>query len=68
MKAFDFKNLSSSLKCLKTLQTVWQKIPPLNWKSTLWKLITFYPNTQICPGKMIKLKLSNCDNTTFDWV
>ena len=34
---------------------------------SLWKLITFYPNEQIWPNKLIKLKLSNHDNTQFVW-
>ncbi len=32
---------------------------------TLWKLITFYPNKQIWPNKLIKFKLSDHDNTQF---
>jgi len=38
-------------------------------KSTLslWKLITIYPNKQIWPNKLIKLQLSNRDNTQFIW-
>ncbi len=35
---------------------------------SLWKLITFYPNEQIWPNKLIKLKLSNHDNNQFVWL
>jgi len=36
-------------------------------KIFLWKLITFYPNKQIWPNKLVNLKLSNHDNIQFVW-
>jgi len=38
-------------------------------KSTLslWKLVTFYPNKQIWPNKLIEPKLCNHDNMKFVW-
>jgi len=49
-----YKNITSSDRKKSTL--------------SLWKLINFYPNKQIWPNKLIKLNLSNHDNTQFVWV
>jgi len=40
---------------------------PKKSRISLWKLITLYPNKQIWPNKLIKLKLSNHDNDCNWW-
>jgi len=65
-------DILSQTRCQAKICNSWQ----LNWyilwpeKSvlSLWKLLTFYPNKQIWPSKLIKLKLSNHDNTQFVWL